>query len=154
MEKQIITFNKKPIPISAEYRPMYQIALIAMILKYCCKSNTSCLLKIHLFSWCLHSEQNMSVLKNYLVNDCKTDFPYWTIDPTINRALLYAKADKICIFTNSSNYKLTEKGLDLVKEIESDKSLFMKEKEFLNFIGKRVSEQKVNNMITKQIMPC
>lgn len=54
-----ISFVKRPISIPPDYRPMFKVAQIVMILGYCCRSNRSSLLKLHLFSWALKSEGNI-----------------------------------------------------------------------------------------------
>ena len=69
-----LSFSKKPIPLPAEYRPMYKIALIVMVLKLCCRGETSNLLKLHLFSWALSSEKHMTQLREYVRSNFQTDF--------------------------------------------------------------------------------
>lgn len=141
-----IVFKKKPIPLPAEYRPMYQIALIALVLRYCCRSNTAGLLKLHLFSWCLYSEHNMDIMRSYIANDYRTSPPHWTIDPVLNRAINLAIADGFCKIKQNKKYKLTQKGVDMVSELESDNDLLYNEKSFLKDIGCKISDSKVENM--------
>lgn len=131
-----LSFAKKPIPLPAEYRPMYKIALIVMILKYCCRGESSSLLKLHLFSWALASEKNMNELRGFVTSNFKTDFSVWGIEPALNRALQLAVAENICDLVNGKNYKLTEKGNIFFDMIKADKELFDIEKAFLTFIGK------------------
>lgn len=151
MENRKITFRKKPIPLPAEYRPMYQIAIIVMVLKYCCRNNTSGLQKLHLFSWCLYSNKNMEILKNLINNNYKTPIPHWTIDPALNRALIYAVKDGICDLTTNKKYKLTLKGLNFVSKIEIDSDLFVIEKTFLNQIGKQLTDDIVDKLTIKML---
>ena len=141
-----LSFTKRPIPLPAEYRPMYKIALIAMILKYCCRGETSNLLKLHLFSWALASEKNMKELQDYVTSNFTTDFSVWGIEPALNRALQLAVAENICDVINGKNYKLTEKGSKFFEMIKGDPQLFDIEKIFLTFIGKN---QITDNRITK-----
>lgn len=131
-----ISFTKRPIPLPADYRPMYKIALIVMILKLCCRAETSTLLKLHLFSWALASEENMNQLNNYIRSNYKDEFSIWSIEPALNRALQLAVAEDICDLHNGKNYKLTDKGDKFFKMINADKELFKQEKEFLLRIGK------------------
>lgn len=147
----IIKFSKKPIPLPAEYRPMYQIAILTMVLKYCCRANTSSLQKLHLFSWCLSSEKNKTALKYLIENNYKTQIPHWTIDPAINRAISLAIADGICELTKNKKYKLTSIGLELVNKIDKDYDLFFNEKIYLNFIGKQLTDEIVDKLMTKRI---
>jgi hypothetical protein len=142
-----LSFTKRPIPLPAEYRPMYKIALIVMVLKNCCRAETSNLLKLHLFSWALASEKNIKELRDYVTSNFKTDFSVWGIEPALNRALQLAVAENICEVINGKNYKLTEKGNKFYKMIESDSELFDLEKSFLIFIGKNsITDSRINAM--------
>jgi DNA-binding PadR family transcriptional regulator len=59
----------------------------------------------------------------------------------INLALRYAFADNIISITNSSKYKLTDKGHEFVDRILQDKQLILTaEQELLIRIGQRISE--------------
>lgn len=147
----IIKFSKKPIPLPAKYRPMYQIAILTMVLKYCCRANTSSLQKLHLFSWCLYSEKNKTALKNLIENNYRTQIPHWTIDPAVNRALSLAIADGICEMTNNRKYKLASIGMELVNRIDTDHDLFRNEKIYLKCIGKQLTDEIVDKLMTKRI---
>ena len=142
-----LSFSQRPISIPAEYRPMYKIALIVMILRICCRAETSNLLKLHLFSWALSSEVNLSILREYVTSNFKSDFSVWGIEPTLNRALQLAIAENICKVVNGKNYKLTEKGFQFYEMIIADSQLYEKEKAFLNFIGKnKFTDNRINAM--------
>jgi len=139
-----ISFKKKPIPIPAEYRPMYQIAIIVLILCDCCRGNTSSLLKLHLLSWSLFSRKNMDFLYDYLRSNCAGKKPVWNIDPALNRALILAIADGFCEITSNKKYKLTQKGEKLTNILNLDNELLSVEKDYLKKIGKqRLSEDLV-----------
>src|SRR5688500_6083577 len=90
-----LSFTKRPIPIPAEYRPMYKIALIVLTLKLCCRGESSGLLKLHLFAWALASEKNMNELRDHITSNFKTDFAVWGIEPALNRALQLVLAENI-----------------------------------------------------------
>lgn len=145
-----LSFTKRPIPLPAEYRPMYKIALIVMILKYCCRGESSNLLKLHLFSWALASEKNMEELRDYVISNFKTDFSVWGIEPALNRALQLAVAENICDIVSGKNYKLTEKGNKFFEMIKADRELFEIEKTFLTFIGKNhITDSRITAMTQK-----
>lgn len=142
-----LSFTQRPIPIPADYRPMYKIALIVLILRICCRSETSSLLKLHLFSWALTSDSNLNKLQEHIASNFQTDFSVWGIEPALNRALQLAIAEGICEVITGKNYKLTEKGFKFYEMINSDKELFVKEKVFLNFVGKtKITDSRINKM--------
>lgn len=150
MESRKITFAKKPIPLPAEYRPMYQISIIVLVLKYCCRRYTSSLHKLHLFSWCLYSESNKAKLKCLIENNFRAEMPHWSIDPALNRALNYAVADGMCELTSNQKYQLTNKGLAFVAKIETDNDLFSNEKAYLKQIGKQLTDVIVDKLTMKK----
>lgn len=69
-----ITFKRKPIPIPVDYRPTYKISIIILVLKFCCNSETSSLLKLHLFSWVVKSESNMDQFKKFILSNYQDEF--------------------------------------------------------------------------------
>lgn len=145
-----LSFVKRPIPLPAEYRPMYKIALIVMMLKICCRNETSNLLKLHLLSWALSSQKNMNELRDYIISNFRSDFSVWGIEPALNRALQLSVAENICDIVNGKSYKLTEKGNRFYQMIKSDSELFELEKSLLNFIGKnKITDNRINEMTQK-----
>ena len=145
-----LSFNQRPIPLPVEYRPMYKIALIVMILKYCCRAETSSLLKLHLLSWSLGSEKNMKELHSYITSNFQTEFSVWGIEPALNRALQLAVAEGICDIIDGKNYKLTEKGDKFFEMIKADKELFDSEKYFLSYVGKNhITDNRIKAMTQK-----
>ena len=141
-----LSFNKKPIPIPADYRPMYKIALIVLILKLCCRAEKGSLVKLHLFCWALQSEGNMVRLRDYTASHYKNDFIVWTVEPALNRALQYAVADNICELIGG-DYKLTEKGEKFYAMIQKDDELLSSEKAFLKLMGKNtITDSRILSM--------
>ncbi|MFA0964413.1 hypothetical protein AB9P05_21585 [Roseivirga sp. BDSF3-8] len=144
-----ISFSKKPIPLPADYRPMYKIAQIVLILKSVCRGNTAKLIKLHLFSWALKSQNNREELMNLISSNFESDFSVWGIEPSLNRAVHFAVAEKICEYSKGS-YKLTKKGENFYKIIEADAEILKIEKEFLAQIGKsKVTDSKLLEITSK-----
>lgn len=149
-----ISFSQRPFPIPADYRPMYKIGLVVMILKLCCRGETSSLLKLHLLSWALASDKNLNKLREHINTNFQTDFSVWGIEPALNRALQFAIASDICKVVSGKNYKLTERGNAFYKMINADKELFDKEKFFLNFVGKnKITDNRISSMSKKWSLP-
>lgn len=137
-----ITFSKRAVPIPPDYRPLYKISLIILILKICCRGKKSSLLKIHLFFWALKSKSNQEKLKGLIENRSLTNI--WGLDPTVNRALNFAIAEKLCEREKAS-IKLASKGELFSKELEKSDVLSL-EKQFLIFIGQSITEEKIKQL--------
>ncbi|HEV7643740.1 MAG TPA: hypothetical protein VGO50_07300 [Pyrinomonadaceae bacterium] len=145
-----LAFHSRPIPIPVDYRPLYKIALITLILNFCCREEKSTLLKLHLFSWTLKSEENTQKLFDFINANFTSEFSVWGIEPALNRALQYAVADNICEVINGKYYKLTEKGAVFFQMIKKDKDLFVTEKAILQFIGKnKITDKRIGLMSKK-----
>jgi|SRR6185437_5450332 len=145
-----LSFTKRPIPLPAEYRPMYKIAIIVIILKLCCRGETSTLLKLHLFSWALASQKHMKELNDFIRSNYTNEFSVWGIEPALNRALQLAVGENICEIVYGKNYKLTEKGNVFFELINGDKELFEIEKSFLSSIGKNhITDGRITAMTQK-----
>jgi hypothetical protein len=127
---------------------MYKIAQIILILSYCCRSNRSSLLKLHLFSWALKADSNGKKVTNWVENNFQTDFSVWGIEPTLNRGIQYAIAEKI-IRKVSNKYELADKGILLLNSIKKDKDLLKTEKDYLNVIGKKITDDRIANLAKK-----
>lgn len=143
----MITFNAKPISISPEYRVMYRIGQIVLVLGKASTRKTASLLKLHYFSWAMRSSMNMqSAIK--LASDEARDYDFanvWNIEPSLNRALAFAKADRI-INQQNGKYKLVDRGDILLNLIEAEPDVFESEKEFLSKVKRKITENQLHHI--------
>ena len=136
-----LTFSPRPQPLPASLRPIYRIALIALVLKTNCHSNTASLLKLQFFNWLLKSSSLQELIEDRLTHQSVFTLELIHLDPMVNLALRYAFAENLISVTNNSKYKLTEKGNEFADRIlQDEQSVLDGEREFLLRIGKRVSE--------------
>lgn len=144
-----ISFSKRPIPLPVDYRPLYKLAQIVLILKLVCRNDSSKLLKLHLFSWALKNEKNMNELRRFIISNYSSEFSVWGIEPTLNRALDFALAESICIY-EKGKYTLTEKGENFYELIKDDIEILKEEKEYLIQIGKnKITDNRLNKITSK-----
>lgn len=141
-----IIFTEKPIPLYPSYRPMYKVSLILLILSINGYNGTASLLKLHLFSWALKSHKNLDALKDFIVSNFRKDLNFFGIELTLNRALNLAIAEKLISF-DDGKYKLLEKGTDFAKYLIQTTDIFVYEKQILKLIGKKVTENKMNELL-------
>lgn len=136
-----LTFNPKPNPLSASLRPIYRIALIVLVLKTNCRSNTASMIKLQFFNWLLKSSSLQESIEERLAHQNVFTLELIHIDPMVNLALNYAFADNLISITANSKYKLTDKGLEFADRIIRDEqSVLAGERELLIRIGQKVSE--------------
>lgn len=139
-------FRRRDSPLSADYRPMYKIGLLLLILKLATRGNKSSLNKLHFIMWALKSEKNMAFVRLVLASHDMNKMMAWGVEPALNKALNIAHAENLITLTKDK-YSLTEKGAQLCKIIIADNSLFNKEKAFLSYLGKqKVTEEYINTI--------
>ena len=69
-------------------------------------------------------------------------------DPAINRAVKFAFADNLIFQLKNGSFKLTDKGKELVREINADDNLMFQEKKILLKIGYRLSSNKIESLMS------
>lgn len=144
------SFRDRAIPLSPDYRPMYKIGLIVLILDLASRGNKSSLNKLHLLVWSLKSEKNMAFIRRSFISKDTSKIISWGVEPALNKALHYAVAEEI-ISVKDDKYQLAQKGIELGKAIKKNNELFTREKQFLTYIGKqRVTEDFINNLTEQQ----
>ena len=147
MEIQNLKFVRRPSPLNPEYRPLYKISLLLLILKIASRGNTSSLLKLHFFSWMIKTREGRQTLTTIVQNETP-QLPIFNIEPSLNQALLYMLAEGL-IIREKDNYSITQKGEILVNELIANEESFIKEKSFLKVIGKKFTESKVDEMLNR-----
>lgn len=147
-EKKYITFTERELPMYVNYRPMYKVSQILMILYYNGYAGKASLLKLHLFSWGLKSYDNLNTLKDFVTSNYQNKLHFFGIESTLNRALNLAYAEKLVDF-DRGNYSLLEKGRKFAEVIDKDETLFSNEKQVLKLIGKKIPEKIINELVNR-----
>jgi hypothetical protein len=143
-------FRKRHLPINVDYRPMYKIGLIIIILTKVCIGNKSSLTKLHFFIWALKSKKNMEFIKNVIESGITSDIISWGVEPALNKALGFGVAEELFAL-HDDKYALTKTGIELSKKIEKEPDLFIDEKIFLEFIGKRKVTEAFMDQLTSNL---
>ena len=141
-----LTFSLRPQPLPASLRPVYRIALIALVLKTNCRSNTASLLKLQFFNWILKSPGLQGLIEGWLATQSIFTLELIHLDPMVNLALKYAFADDLVSITGNSKYKLTDKGHEFANRIlQDEQAVLSEERQLLERIGQRVSEVRLRS---------
>lgn len=147
-ENKYISFTEREMPLYVNYRPMYKVSQILLILYFNGYAGKASLLKLHMFSWALKSYENLNILKDFVTSNYQKKLQFFGIESTLNRALNLAYAEKLIDF-DKGNYKLLDKGRKFVEQINKDESLFVDEKQVLKLIGKKIPEKIINGLINQ-----
>lgn len=145
-EVENITFINRPIPVPYNYRIVYKITQIALIIHICSGRKACSLTKIHMISTSLNSKEEFDNLLNYVIHN-RHEINLVRFDPSINRAIDFALAEGILLRQKNGLFKLSPKGKEFVENIIKDKNLFIFEKSQLNQLGGNLTEDKIERLI-------
>jgi len=131
-------------PILAEYRPMYKITQVLLILYLSSRGSKSSLIRLHLISWSMKDERRKTILLES-ANKQKVHFGVWGVDPSVNFALQYSVAEGL-VEMDKTSYKLTSKGIEFIRNIKSN-DVLDGDYNFLSSLGNRITENMVKSII-------
>ena len=139
-----LTFTQRPRPVSANLRPLYRIYLLILVLRLNCSRGTASLLKLQFFNWMLKSDEVRDYVRRLSRTQSLFTLNLVHMDPMVNLALRFAFAEGLIQVTAQSKYELTDKGSRYADSIlQSDDTVLSSEREFLLYIGKSISEVKL-----------
>ncbi len=140
-----IVFDAKPDAVPYNYRISYKVTQLCLIMRLCGRGDVCSLIKLHMISYALISQDNMKKLVGFTEGTgCA---PIVRFDPAVNKALTYAMAYGLIEQQQTAKYKLTERGKQLAEEIKDSKDLMIVEINDLNLLAKKLTEAKVNEIV-------
>src|SRR5437016_4211142 len=105
-----VTFTKTPSPIAAALRPAWRLALVALILAKCCKSNRSSLRRIHVLSWAVRTKNNRDAFQRMIAGESLPEDSLVRFEPSLNRAIDFARAEGLLHRDKAGKLQLTDEG--------------------------------------------
>ena len=127
-------------PIFAEYRPLFKISQILLILFLNSRGGKSSLIRMQLFNWSLKDPLRVKVL-TIAANSGVLNLNVWGMDPSLNSAIQFGMAEGL-IERNSNGISITEAGRKYVGAILKDEE-FKGIYSVLIDIGKSITEKMV-----------
>lgn len=144
-----IKFYDRPSAVPYNYRILYKISQIVLILGTVCKRGGCSTVKLHIISNALFSKNMLDELVKVLDNKIEM-LPVVRFEPTITRAINYAVADNLVeIQKSNSKLKLTEKGKQLYNEIIENDDIMILEKNELKIIRDKINDDIINKILEK-----
>lgn len=141
-----ITFINRPIQVPYNYRIVYKVCKIVLIIGEICKRGGCSTIKLHIISNAISSNKSLKELEKFL-NDSSNNVSIVRFDPALTRAIDYALAEKIIDIQNNGKIKLSDKGKFLYQEVIEDKELMILEKDSLKHISNKLTEEKIEEII-------
>ncbi|QUI22738.1 hypothetical protein HZI73_10745 [Vallitalea pronyensis] len=136
-----IFFERKPIPVPYNYRIIYKLSQIVLIINLSNRTGNCSVLKLHVLSSALSSDEEMSRLVYFLENKVLVKYPFIRMEPALNRAINYGLAEGIINQRNDGKIFVTNKGENLYNCLMEDLEIMVRDKEFLSKFGKKVTDK-------------
>jgi hypothetical protein len=142
------SFTRRPRPIPPDLRPDWRVSVLLLIIYYS-RGHKVSLRKLHVINWAIRSVDNREALLDYLINKTQSYGIVIRFEPGIIRAVDLAKGYKLVKmeYGTPSGIKLTAKGAETVKKIDSLSDCFEKEREFLINIKPYVKEKDISVLL-------
>ena len=147
MDYSSIVFDAKPDAVPYNYRISYKVAQLCLIMRICGWGDVCSLVKLHMISFALISHDNMKKLIDY--TDESDSVPVVRFDPAFKLALTFSIGYGLIKRQQNSKFKLTDRGRLLAEQIKADENLMVVEINDLCLLSKRLTENKVDEMIGK-----
>ena len=113
MEKNIY-FKRRPVSQVIDYRPIWKIGQILLIVRDGSSKSGCSLLKLHLFSWTFQGYKNRNKLRKWISSDFDSTMTIWTLSPHVNRAIAFGIGEK-----------LLKEGRLTTEEFDFDNSVYL-----------------------------
>lgn len=144
MNKEVF-FKRRPLAQTVDYRPIWKIGQLLLIIRDGASTAGCSLLKLHLFSWVFQSYKNKEKLQDWIISDFESEMSIWTLSPHVNRAIAFAIGEKL-LKEEKGKYTLTTSGNQYLKKIDTIVEAYSDEKKVLNKYGKIVSDAKIDKL--------
>ena len=142
-----IVFNAKPDAVPYNYRISYKVTQLCLIMRICGRGDVCSLIKLHMISFALISQENMRKLVDFA--DGIGSAPIVRFDSSVNRALTYAIGYGLIKRQQNAKYKLTDRGKQLAEQIKVVGDLMVIEIGDLNLLAKKLTERKVEEIVDR-----
>jgi hypothetical protein len=147
-----ITFTRRKIPVSPEYRPVMKVAQCVLILFMASRGKSANLLKFQLLNWSFKLPEREKILLK-LIQDPLITPPFISMDPSLNRALQFAVAEKLMTFSQSTGkFILSTKGEEFAKDIMKGADVLTSEKKLLKKIGSSITDKIISILFKERLI--
>lgn len=148
---QSLRFKRRPMAIAAELRPDWKIGALLLILHLSSRGGKSSLRRLHILNWALRSAKNRAEFEQVREHHQPLFSFQFRFEPALGRAINLAVGEKYVDWVGGDRLQIAPKGKRWVKDILKDESVMQEEREFLNRIGKDITEAIATEMITVRI---
>lgn len=161
------TFRRRPRAIPCAMRPVWRLHVLVLILDQC-RGGRASLEQLHVLNWAIRSEESRLLFLQFVRGYRAPNQIVVRYDPSLSRAVDFAFAERLVARHESQlslfgeqaqrperksrvpHYRiiLGERGRALARQIHQTEDAFVVEKQFLQSIGRKVSQEQVQSLFT------
>jgi hypothetical protein len=156
-----VTFERRPAPLPCDLRPVWRLHVLVLMLDQCWGGKATHQ-QLHVLNWAIRTEETRAAFLQFIEGERAPNQIIVRYDPSLNRAVDFAFGEGLATHHEESDalleqepprhgsYRviLTKKGRDLVRTIRSAKDSFQVEKDFLDSIRRKITQQQVEALFT------
>jgi len=143
-------FRKRAEPIPGDLRPQYCVSLLLIMLHISSRGARSSFMRLQVLYWTLRAKRNAEALESLVRGNIDPDAVLVRIDPSLNRAVDFARGEGLIRIESGGRIELTQRGADEAENLVGETELLKKEKILLKGLGKRLTEGKVNELFKRK----
>jgi hypothetical protein len=140
-------FHQRPTPLEPQFRVIWGLSILVLILYICSHGKKSSISRLHFLSWAVRSAENRENLVELLENRHSPLTALVQYDPSFERAIEYALAEKLVETDNGKTIRLVSDGKALAQQIIATENCLDEEKDFLSQKGVLVTEGKAKTFL-------
>jgi hypothetical protein len=140
-------FTERPTPLAGDLRPIWRIGLILLILLYS-RGQKATLQKLHLLNSVSRFHAARQSYLRYAEGKAKRDEIIPRIEPSLNRALNFARGQGLLQIEKGKNIKLTARGLTAALKLDEKADCLAAEREFLKAVKSFSTESNIEDLFT------
>lgn len=143
-------FNERPESIPGDLRPMWRIGLLLLMLYMASRGSKSSFGRLHVLNWALRSDEGRDALLGILEGRLFPGTVVVRIEPSLNRAVDFAHGEGLLKKVGGDRIELTSPGEAEAKRMLEQDELFTSEREYLEQVGKKLTEKLVAELFGGQ----
>ena len=144
-----LVFKPRPKSVPGDLRISWRLPITLLTLHYC-RAKRASFVKLHLLNGALRSALARRRLVEYLDGHITVDSCTFRVEPAFSRNLdlLVGKGlGEWSIASGRLSVQLSPQAVAMANAINAQQDLFMDEREFLRTVGRKVTEQIVQNIV-------
>jgi hypothetical protein len=140
-----VRFNPKPDPIPGDLRLSWRLSALLLVLNRC-RGKTASLEQIHFLTSAMRSPAVADVVRRWFSGQKAPDDPIIRYDPAMSRTISLSVAADLTQWKGQS-IALTTVGSILIQEIENNDAIMVKERQFLSFLPRSITQKSVRELL-------